>query len=298
MSRISNVSSKLGEYMLKGYVLTDEGCPICSIPMLRTPSGQLHQQLFCSQCEYPPNAQPAQPSTSTLILPNEDKSIRSPLAASNFSSSTGEPSGVSTPPTELSSGLSSPTFPPVDTAEAARRRAQSDMASAEIGKRMLQGWAMLAEECPNDLCYGVPLLRPPRARGEKDPRKICVICDTVYVFHQNESGQNVLTPQVSVNVNQKEQDATRIEQHVNHREHGNTAVTVSIPRVTASTTSTLNKVIGSLEQSLDVLASRIIVLSGQIPLNHAKIAEVASSIEQVTNALRTVKHLHFQENAS
>lgn len=52
------------------------------------------------------------------------------------------------------------------------RRAQSDMASSEIGKRMLRGWAMLAEECPNEYCYGVPLVRPPKAGGGKDPRKV------------------------------------------------------------------------------------------------------------------------------
>ena len=41
---------------------------------------------------------------------------------------------------------------------------------------MLKGWAMLADECPNPNCYGVPLVRPPKAGGEKDPRKVsCVL---------------------------------------------------------------------------------------------------------------------------
>lgn len=31
---------------------------------------------------------------------------------------------------------------------------------------------MLAEECPNEYCYGVPLVRPPKAGGGKDPRKV------------------------------------------------------------------------------------------------------------------------------
>lgn len=79
----------------------------------------------------------------------------------------------STPPTDISSALSSPTFaPPIDTAETLRRRQQSDAASSEIGKRLLKGWAMLADECPNPRCYGVPLVRPPLAGGGKDPRKV------------------------------------------------------------------------------------------------------------------------------
>jgi uncharacterized Zn finger protein (UPF0148 family) len=53
-----------------------------------------------------------------------------------------------------------------------RRRQQSDAASIEIGKRLLKGWAMLADECPNGGCYGIPLVRPPKVGNEKDPRKV------------------------------------------------------------------------------------------------------------------------------
>lgn len=62
-----------------------------------------------------------------------------------------------------------------------RRRQQSDRASAEIGNRLLKGWAMLADECPGPECYGVPLIRPPKPGGGKDPRKECVICGSIYV---------------------------------------------------------------------------------------------------------------------
>ena len=45
----------------------------------------------------------------------------------------------STPPTDISSDLSSPTFAlPVETAENVRRRQQTDAASAEIGARLLK----------------------------------------------------------------------------------------------------------------------------------------------------------------
>ena len=79
----------------------------------------------------------------------------------------------STPPTELSEVPESPVFVPVEESEQSRRRReQSDQASAEIGKKLLQGWAMLGDECPNDTCFGVPLIRPPKSGGEKDPRKV------------------------------------------------------------------------------------------------------------------------------
>ena len=80
-------------------------------------------------------------------------------------------SRASTPPTDISSPHSHDeefVLPP-PTEEMLARRAQSDYASAEIGKRLLQGWAMLADECLNSTCYGVPLLRPPRRLTDLNP---------------------------------------------------------------------------------------------------------------------------------
>jgi hypothetical protein len=70
---------------------------------------------------------------------------------------------------------------------------------------------MLAEECPNIRCFGVPLVRPPKAGGGKDPRKAriaadfmqtgtdvqlqeCVICGTVYVSEKDSNGWEQLVP--------------------------------------------------------------------------------------------------------
>ena len=65
---------------------------------------------------------------------------------------------------------------------------------------------MLAEECPNSRCFGVPLVRPPKVGGKKNSRKVhhgsilrtarqlntisqeCVICDGVYISEKDASG--------------------------------------------------------------------------------------------------------------
>lgn len=89
-------------------------------------------------------------------------------------SSASDISRSSTPPTEVSDTLSSPVFaPPPETEQSRRRREQSDRASSEIGRRLLKGWAMLGDECPNTQCYGIPLVRPFKAGGGKDPRMVC-----------------------------------------------------------------------------------------------------------------------------
>ncbi|EJD01332.1 uncharacterized protein FOMMEDRAFT_89227 [Fomitiporia mediterranea MF3/22] len=163
-----DVSSKLGEYMLKGWVLTDETCPNenCPVPLMRSPKGHTPVTMFCANCDGDPKNKRS--SASGRAQPTSVPQLLSP---STVSSST-HVSRSSTPPTDIASDLSSPTFAlPVETAESVRRRQQSDAASAEIGVRLLKGWAMLADECPNERCYGVPLVRPPLVGG-RDPRKV------------------------------------------------------------------------------------------------------------------------------
>ncbi|KAF8923333.1 hypothetical protein BGZ58_003071, partial [Dissophora ornata] len=51
------------------------------------------------------------------------------------------------------------------------KREQNDRASRLIGQKLLQGWSMSQEPCPNVACNGVPLMR---SRENKD---FCVICE-------------------------------------------------------------------------------------------------------------------------
>ncbi|KAH8118448.1 hypothetical protein DFH11DRAFT_1502992 [Phellopilus nigrolimitatus] len=185
-----DVSSKLGEYMLKGWVLTDEICPNegCPVPLMRSPKSYTPSCMFCANCDGDPQISllTSMPDKHAISSGSRPALLRHPSPSITQSSSTHSRS--STPPTDISSVLSSPTFAlPVDTAETIRRRQQSDAASAEIGRRLLRGWAMLADECPNVRCYGVPLVRPPLVGG-KDPRKECVACGTVYIDEKDVRG--------------------------------------------------------------------------------------------------------------
>eukprot|EP00727_Mastigamoeba_balamuthi_P009799 m51a1_g5441 hypothetical protein (202) ;mRNA; f:180525-181359 len=57
-----------------------------------------------------------------------------------------------------------------------REKSRSDLISEQLGQKLLQGWTMLGECCPNPECPGVPLMR------EKATRKmLCVACNTTYV---------------------------------------------------------------------------------------------------------------------
>jgi len=172
--------------MLKGWVLTDQSCPTpgCAVPLMRSPKGRIPITTICVQCsdENAPKTQ----LQSDAIASSSNISTESQISPS------------STPPTEFSEVPESPVFLPLEESEETRRRrAQSDQASSEIGKRLLKGWAMLGEECPNEMCYGVPLVRPPKSGGERDPRKECVICGNTYVTKMDWAGRETLVPQDS-----------------------------------------------------------------------------------------------------
>lgn len=122
------------------------------------------KNLICVNCD-----SSQQPSTSQATV-NDSVSA---------STNSDERSGISTPLTDVSPPPSPPFVLPPPSEETLRRRAQSDRASQEIGNLMLRGYTMLADECPNPTCYGIPLVRAP---GDKETTpKECVVCGSRYM---------------------------------------------------------------------------------------------------------------------
>lgn len=153
--------------------MTDKACDECANPLMRTPRNQQPVQVICVVCGTQVEA-----GSSSIPAPAAP-SRRSSMSNASQSISEAE---VSTPATDLSiEEPPLPELPPFDNEEILARRAQSDQASAEIGQRMLQGWTMLADECPRSTCYGIPLVRPPRSSdGTISKGKECVVCRTDY----------------------------------------------------------------------------------------------------------------------
>ena len=167
-------------------VMTDKACEGCDAPLMRTPETTKFHEVICVNCE----TQRDSGAAGDVVQPvGNDLTTRPGSSSGGSNNDTPDEAGRSTPPTDPSFTPGSPSLLlPPETDEVIQRRAQSDQASAEIGRRLLQGWAMLADECPNASCYGVPLVRPPRARdGARSQEKECVICSTVYSVEKGNS---------------------------------------------------------------------------------------------------------------
>jgi len=300
MSR--DVSGILGQYMLKGWVLTDRTCSTagCSVPLMRSPTGKTPIIHFCASCDGGPDS--IRPPTQ---LPDSTASV----------SSSSQLSRSSTPPTEVSSTLSSPIFAlPAETEESRRRRHQSDAASAAIGQRLLKGWAMLADECPNMQCFGVPLVRPPKAGGEKDPRKECVICGLVYVTEVDwagrerlvleDSGKNIATP---VNKGKAREDPQSAALHAETSSSPTAQVNEQIKLVSLPPSNIItsvakaNTMLSTLDESARGLESTLRALSGRLTSlmaghsDPSSIGSVADAVSKVVHALAQIRQLQWAE---
>jgi uncharacterized Zn finger protein (UPF0148 family) len=143
--------------------MTDKACDTCYNPLMRTPRNQEPVKTICVSCD----EQSGVGSSSRLEL---TQSIEINESTISLGSDTHSAEEISTPATDISIELPALVLPPIDTEDIIRRRAQSDQASAEIGRRLLKGWAMLADECPRATCYGIPLVRPPRSRDGVVPK--------------------------------------------------------------------------------------------------------------------------------
>ncbi|KAJ7283734.1 hypothetical protein C8J57DRAFT_1293412 [Mycena rebaudengoi] len=281
---------------------------------MRSPTGKTPVVHFCASCDDAPIVCQPHPASSLSDNLNIGVAVRPPPLQTPSSSvsiaSSSHISRTSTPPTEVSSTLSSPTFAlPAETEESRRRREQSDAASSAIGQRLLKGWAMLADECPNRTCFGVPLVRPPKAGGEKDPRKECVICGTVYTTEVDWAGRERLVPAggnstVPITADKGKTRDVEIPNHPSPALEQNNSQTpqmiVKAPPVTSSVIhgssilSTLNETVQGLEGSLRALSARLTSLTAghTDPLS---IGANADAIAKVVQALTHVRQLQWAE---
>ncbi|KAK9895599.1 hypothetical protein P389DRAFT_66621 [Cystobasidium minutum MCA 4210] len=212
----SDYASKvLGAALLQGWTMSAEECqndycPGC--PLMVSKDGK---ESFCARCDggdkvgLPRQGLVEPLATSLSSTLNSETRVSSPTSSraadevtaeedEDIYEVTGRDTIPNTPPTPHSRLNTPPPLPPtlqtLDPQVQAARRAQTDRASSLLAQKMLQGWTLLGEECSNETCHAVPLMRrPPVTRATKDgeeasgtlklvdPRRHCVICQRDYV---------------------------------------------------------------------------------------------------------------------
>lgn len=169
---------------------------------------------------------------------------------------------------------------------------------------------MLAEECANVRCYGVPLVRPPKAGGGKDVRMVCVICSSTYVTEVDASGWERLV------LYENRPAESAVVDSAPHRDESIASSSATPSRAqmmgqaAKTSTPTMKQKydgVGSpidassqcLELALTALSTRLTMLSSSAAgLDVKAITETADAIGRTAAALTQVRELKKVELAS
>ncbi|KAJ3189758.1 hypothetical protein HDU85_000042 [Gaertneriomyces sp. JEL0708] len=170
MRRNDEGIKRLGTYMLKGWVMTDEPCRNagCNVPTVRTKDRSIVR--FCVLCDDKDHPYPTVPAS---VVPNVKEDESEPNVSSSWD--------VADEAIEVRPASAE------DPARAELRRRQGERASQLLGQKLLSGWALLDEICPGNTCFAIPLVR------NRQKQKYCVICERTYSEEQSASQQSSST---------------------------------------------------------------------------------------------------------
>ncbi|KAJ2633038.1 hypothetical protein H4R22_000811 [Coemansia sp. RSA 1290] len=153
MSRLDAISSRMSKLMLKRWTMLGEMCTKdqCSTPLMRDPETNNDKCVWHDAEE---------------LFPEEaaDQGTKDP--------------GPENTKTEAMREWSERKDEKLDSEQSEvrrRKQEQGDLASERIGKRLLQGWAMIDRSCPNQNCYSIPLVQ------NREKMQECVICNQQYM---------------------------------------------------------------------------------------------------------------------
>ncbi|KAJ2712897.1 hypothetical protein H4R19_002520 [Coemansia spiralis] len=169
-SRLDTITGRMSKLMLKRWSMLAEVCPEagCSVPLMRNPETSEDMCVWHDVRKLFPEEAAAEEAAADE--PEASEPDVSPTCASTLCEKLDEKLD---PPATDDVLLDPPVTDEVLLRR--RKREQGDLASERIGKRLLQGWAMIDRACPAESCYSVPLVQ------NRDKMQECVICAQRYM---------------------------------------------------------------------------------------------------------------------
>jgi uncharacterized Zn finger protein (UPF0148 family) len=152
------VISRTGNLMLKGWKLLSVSCPLCHSPLLSKDN-----EMRCPGCDLPVK-----------------KEVVDQSSAANHQShvSHADPFNSSGPEENDDVIVDVPKSYEELRREYDEKKKQSKDVSGKLGEKMLQGWVLLADSCPDmNVCGGVPLMKDP-----SNGSMVCLSCGKEYLY--------------------------------------------------------------------------------------------------------------------
>ncbi|KAJ2077770.1 hypothetical protein H4R24_004931 [Coemansia sp. RSA 988] len=168
-SRLDTLTGRMSKLMLKRWSMLAESCHEdgCNAPLMRDPETRQNKCVWHDAKELFPD------ETNDEDVHVEDKKYSSSLEHSERED---EKLDSYFAVEEQGTRIAETTARENEQSKQRRQRQeQGDLASQQIGKRLLQGWAMIDRVCPNSTCFNVPLVQ------DRDKVQECVICGQRYM---------------------------------------------------------------------------------------------------------------------
>ncbi|OLL24217.1 hypothetical protein NEOLI_003654 [Neolecta irregularis DAH-3] len=209
-------STILSPLLLAGWTMLQESCTTCYSPYMRPPNNEGPDR--CAYCE----AQNQNPPGVVDIPMLNDRARSENSMDDDEKDSPGEYCQVN----GMAAGPQTASNTDHDF-----RRQQLIRASEALGEKMLLGYALLGDICPNTSCFAVPLLRLPQDRS----KRLCVLCDNTY-----DANNTPLNPPTVLETPQ--QTPANLPGH---------------DRMSLNATSSVEKTINAISQFLETESSKI-----------------------------------------
>jgi hypothetical protein len=163
---------------------------------------------FCALCDGNPGV------AAAAAGPGPSRSNRSAQASSSAASASA--SAIASLPSNTTDTNNTTT----SAGGAAKDPAES------ISELLLGGYALLADNCPNPSCRGMPLVGYPRKTdGSRDGRRMCVSCGSRWVDERDMGSMKVVGPAAALT----ESAPASVSRTHHGRQTGETATTASAP---------------------------------------------------------------------
>ncbi|KAJ2259120.1 hypothetical protein GGI13_000181 [Coemansia sp. RSA 455] len=173
ISKLDTITGRMSKLMLRRWPMLAEQCPEsgCNAPLMRDPESGSTKCVWHDARELFPDELTELEAPPMVPLHDRRKDDEKMSPKSNHDTTMVSATIAKSVDQDILQTEESK----ADNLARQRKREQSDLASQLIAKRLLQGWAMIDQACPNESCYSVPLVQ------DREKSQLCVVCGQRYM---------------------------------------------------------------------------------------------------------------------
>eukprot|EP01112_Ceratiomyxa_fruticulosa_P018194 TRINITY_DN5777_c0_g1_i1.p2 TRINITY_DN5777_c0_g1~~TRINITY_DN5777_c0_g1_i1.p2 ORF type:complete len:313 (+),score=84.26 TRINITY_DN5777_c0_g1_i1:1305-2243(+) len=272
MQRSKDPVNELSKLLLGGWTMLQDSCPDenCNVPLMED---KKQKRILCVSCNRYYTRETSSTGDVSLKLVNNNNSTQNTTTNTNTSTNTSvntntnASENVNTTPKKIKVEHNEEDSRESDTKKYDEMSKRTNLVSARIGEKLLQGWGLMGDVCPKPGC-DTPLMR------DRQKKLYCVACETHIITKEefdptkhklvqnsptkNETGESFLSSSFesvqATHANQTFPSSTttpRLERHLYSPQPERTPATTNIQHPSISMNSALDSSVSVLYRTLE-----------------------------------------------